>query len=286
MPAGANLQLQVMRRLLACFLATFVEAPAIDIRIYSEFQRVNHTGEVVLQDRAVAPRDVLSPGVPRNGFVSFRVVVTAAPNTFYFLAVQTNPPDLFRVRLYREIGFVSLIEERNPAFLAGVIPPANSPEAANSYLLDLWVPPNALPGPTRVEVLVKTADWKVAPMEVRILPVTIPTLPVTFAPVPIDPNAGADLQAFDALLGRPTSFPATPGIARNAAQDAAIMTTLDEHARARIREAALAAYFERRWPFFSPRGSEAYLPVRQLLYREAAIRQATHETRPRAPGSR
>src|SRR5688500_16787787 len=99
-----------MRRLLACFLAASVQAQAIDIRIYSEFQRVDYTGNVVPQDRAVAPREVLSPGVPRNGFVSFRVVVTAPPNSFYFLAVQTNPPDLFGIKLYREIGFVSLVE--------------------------------------------------------------------------------------------------------------------------------------------------------------------------------
>src|SRR5687767_4843019 len=168
-----------MRRLLACLLVTFLDAPAIDIRIYSEFQRVDYTGGVVPQDRAAATREVLSPGVARNGFVSFRVVVTAPPNTFYFLAVQTNPPNFFGIRLYREIGVVSAVEERNPAFLAGVIPKSNLPEAANSYLLDLWVPPEARPGPTRVEVLVKTADWKVAPMEVRILPITIPSRPVT-----------------------------------------------------------------------------------------------------------
>ena len=274
-----------MRRLLACLIATFLEASAIDIRIYSEFQRVDQTGAVVPQDRAVAPREVLSPGVARNGFVSFRVVVTAPPNTIYFLAVQTNPTDFFGIRLYRQIGFVSFLEERNPSFLPGVIPPATEGEAANSYLLDLWVPPDARTGPTRVEVLVKTADWKVAPMEVRILPVTVPSLPVTFGAVRVDPAPGADLRAFDTLLGDPAIVPATPGVERNAMQDAAVMSTLDVHARARVREAALSAWFERQWMLFAPRGSEAYLPVRQLLYREAAIRQATHGTPPRAPGS-
>jgi hypothetical protein len=275
-----------MRRLLACFIATFLEASAIDIRIYSEFQRVDQTGSVIPQDRAVAPREVLSPGVARNGFVSFRVVVTAAPKTIYFLAVQTNPPGFFGIRLYRQIGFVSLVEERNPSFLPGVIPSVKETEASNSYLLDLWVPPNARPGPTRVEVLVKTADWKVAPMEVRILPVTVPSLPVTFGPVRVQPEWGADLHAFDTLLLNPTVLPATPGVERNAVQDAAVIGTLDAHARARVREAALAAYLERQWMLFAPRGSEAYLPVRQLLYREAATRQATHEMPPRAPGSR
>ena len=272
-----------MRRLLACFIATFLEASAIDIRIYSEFQRVDQTGAVIPQDRAVAPREVLSPGVARNGFVSFRVVVTAPPNTIYFLAVQTNPPDFFGIRVYRQIGFVSFVEERNPSFLPGVIPPAKEAEAANSYLLDLWVPPDARPGPTRVEVLVKTADWKVAPMEVRILPVNVPSLPVSFAPVRVNHETGGDLQALDTLLREPTNVPATPGIARTATQDAAILATLDDHARARVRDAALAAWFERRWMLFAPRGSESYLPVRQLLYREAAIRPAIPETPRRAP---
>src|SRR5687767_12289962 len=275
-----------MRRLLACLLVTFLDAPAIDIRVYSEFQRVDTSGNVVPQDRAIAPREVLSPGIARNGFVSFRVVVTAPPNTFYFLAVQTNPPDLFGIKLYREIGFVSLVEERNPAFLAGVIAPVKLPEAANSYLLDLWVPPDARPGPTRVEVLVKTADWKVAPMEVRILPVTVPARTATFMPVRINTEAGADLDAFGALLSGRNDVPAAPGVARNVAQDAAVLSTLDDHARARVRNAALTAYFERRWMFFAPRGSESYLPVRQLLYREAATRQAIHGGPMRAPGSR
>jgi hypothetical protein len=254
-----------MRRLLACLLIAAFDAAAIDIRTYSEFQRVDQTGTVVPQDRAIAPREVLSPGVLRNAFATFRIVVTAPANTFYFLAVQTNPPDLFQVRLYREIGFVSLIEELRPSFLAGVIPSIRAPEAATSYLLDLWVPADARPGPTRVEVLVKTADWKVAPMEVRILAATVPPVPFTFTPVEND----SDLAAFGTLLAAPQSAPAAPSIIRNAAQDAALLRTLDPHAAARVRNAAIAAFIEHRSMFLSPRGSESYLPVRQLLYREA-----------------
>src|SRR5688500_14681849 len=103
---------------------------AIDVHIYSEFQRVDPIGSIVPQDRGVAPREILSPAVLRNAYASFHVIVTAPPNTLYFLSVQTNPADIFKIKLYRKTfartrsGFVShgLLEERNASFLAGVTP--------------------------------------------------------------------------------------------------------------------------------------------------------------------
>ena len=50
---------------------------AQDISVYSEFERFDPFGQPVAQDRDMQRRELLSPAVPRNGHVSFHVVVTA-----------------------------------------------------------------------------------------------------------------------------------------------------------------------------------------------------------------
>jgi hypothetical protein len=75
---------------------------AVQLRVYSEFQRVDPFGNILAVDRAERPRELLSPAIPRNAYTSFHVAVTGPPKTMYFLAVQTNPPDVFRWRLYEE----------------------------------------------------------------------------------------------------------------------------------------------------------------------------------------
>jgi hypothetical protein len=268
-------------------LITALHLRAIDIRIYSEFQRVDSTGAVLPQDRAASTREVLSPAVVRNGFATFRVVVTAAPNTLYFLAVQTNPPGVFRIKLHRESAR-ALIEERDPSFLAGVTPfiGRGAAETANAYLLDIWVPAGANPGVVRLEALVKTAYWKVAPMEIRVLPVVAPSLASCTSPAIVrDDGQPSDAIAFGVMLAglagdlpacvpAPATVPSV--IARNASQDSALARMLDARPRAALLTAIREALSERAWALFHPRGSESYLAVRQLLQREASAHRARH----------
>src|SRR5579859_2115772 len=65
-----------------------------DIRIYSEFQRIDPFGDVVPFDRGTPPREILSPAIARDGHLSVHVVVTAPANTNYFLYAAANPADL------------------------------------------------------------------------------------------------------------------------------------------------------------------------------------------------
>jgi hypothetical protein len=274
-----------MHRSAACLLVAALQVHAIDVRIYSEFQRFDWTGSVVQVDRAAATREVLSPAVVRNAFTSFRVVVTGRPNTLYFLSVQTNPPDVFKIKLYRETVDQALAEERNPAFLSGVTPPIrNVSETAATYLLDVWVPADMNPGVVRLEVQLKTAYWRIAPLEFRVLPIVTPSLASCTSPAAMRAdNKPADTVAFRILFAGLTGNlpPCVPPpanaaclVARNAAQDAALAQTLDSHTQATLLSAMLELFSERAWALFHPRGSESYLPLRQRIQREAL---AQHE---------
>ena len=74
---------------------------AQSLEIYSEFQRVDPFGNIVPMDRALRPREILSPAVARNAFASFHIVVSVPPKESYFLYVLPNPLNACRVALYR-----------------------------------------------------------------------------------------------------------------------------------------------------------------------------------------
>lgn len=244
-------------------------AQAIELRVYSEFQRVDPFGNILPADRAEKPREILSPAVVRNAYTSFHVALTGPPKTMYFLAVQTNPPDVFLWNLYEE-KFVkagdtwvpdALEEARKPFF--GVLPDPGgniSGQTTRVYLLDVWVPWNAPVGKVRLEVLAKTDYWRLWPMEVRVLPAIVPQTPA----LETSPNLPALTMPADSAARRALkSKPAAPSelstvrgvIWRNGAQDAALAATLDELIVPPERDA---------------RGAESYLQFRDRLYREAS----------------
>lgn len=272
----------------AIFLAAFsLRGQDADVRIYSEFQRVTPFGTIVASDRAAAPREVISPAVVRNGYASFHVAVTAPPNAIYFLAVQMYPSNILRVKLYRETftGYRgewipdALEEIRTPSNSIGVMPDpwVNVPgQTTNVYLLDVWVPPETPPGFVRLEVLAKTIDWRVAPMELRIQPARVPSLPVTLRAPPVPAlGAPADEAAWSGVLMDSPSVPPAPlnvrsVIWRNAAQDAAVWRELAPGAVQELRRGLWEALSEREsFGFLSP-GAELYLRFRNQLIRAAS----------------
>jgi len=249
------------------FLAASLSAQTL--KIHSEFQRFDPFGQVLPMDRALGPREILSPAVARNAFASFHVALTAPPRTNYFYSVQTSPPGIFRIRLYRE-RFIRygaqwipdiLEEERDPYFGFGALPDpqANIPgQTTQVYLLDIWVPPQVTPGTVRLEFLVKTAFWRVAPLEVRVLPVTMPDQNPSLIPVPLSPpEQPADANAWQALGAVPAllQLPSVRSIIwRNAQQDAAL---------------AGPALFHQIWQAAAQRsltGPESYLKLRDLAF--------------------
>jgi hypothetical protein len=279
-----------LRAAIGLLFALGLQAQDIDLRLYSEFQRVNASGEVIEPEGSAPPQEIISPAVVRNGFTTFQVVVTARPRILYWFAIQTNPSDFFRIKLYKEQALQQgstvipdgLVERTKPSYFLGVMPDVPGPRATEVYLLDIWTPADAPVGRVRFEVLVKTAYWTVSPMEVRVLPARVPNLasPVCCVPLPA-PQQPADSGVWGPLFGglHGGTLPALPlpetvrsVIRRNAIQDAALARSFDQAARSML--------FERLWPIMANRllggpvslqpGTEAYLTIRQKILKTAS----------------
>jgi hypothetical protein len=136
-----------------------------------------------------------------------------------------------------------------------------------SYLLDIYAPVDTPPRRVRVEVLLKTGIWQVAPMEIRI---TAPIVPAgtgmrrkDIAPLDASSVATAERQLARYLAGLDPEFP--PGILRarditqrNSAEDMLLARSL----RAQIPEMNLLAWTPLAFP---ETGAEWYLRIRDLL---------------------
>jgi hypothetical protein len=261
-------------------------AGAQEIRLYSEFQRFDPFGNAVAPDREAAPREILSPAVARNGHLSLHVVITGAAGTNYLLYTGSNPPDLLQVRLYREYftpcgdDFCPdwLAEQNSPTF--GVIPefrhdvarPAMDGQTTRCYLLDIYAPPTTPPRRVRVEALLKTGTWRVAPLEVRVLAARVPVgadgPAADIAPLENSSSETAQIQLLRYLAGMRIQLPSyvlrvRDVIQRNAAEDMLLARSLGNGPLP-----ALSLYSW--WPFVYPgEGAEWYLKVRDFLYRFA-----------------
>jgi hypothetical protein len=259
-------------------------APALgaqSLDIYSEFQRIDPYGEIVAVDRSPSPREILSPGVARNGWASFHVAVHAPVNTSYLFYVMTNPVNACRVAMYKE-HFVKTAAGWIPDRLTeltrlpdyGFMPdPDDGVPDQNTrvYLLDLWIPPDSGVGRFRLEMQLKTASWAIQPMEVRVLDARIPEQagsgkPAVLPPVESPADAAAAGPLADYLAGAPVRScepleSVRAVICRNAAQDMAL-------ARQVSTPAALLGWW---WNFNLPRvlGAEWWLKVRDRLYASA-----------------
>ena len=268
------------RRISSLFLAVLAAVAVVQaqqIALVSEFERFDPFGRPVAADRDLIPREILSPAVPRNGHLSVRVLVSGPPQTNYLLYFTSNPPGILDLTMYREFfepcgaslcpDWLTRVE--SPSF--GAIPEslfAMPEQNTRSYLLDIHAPIDTPPRRVRVEVLLKTGIWQVAPMEVRI---TAPVVPAEegairkdIAPLSASSAATAERQLARYLAGLDPEFP--PGILRarditqrNSAEDMLLARSL----RAQIPELNVLAWT----PVIFPEiGAEWYLRVRDLLY--------------------
>ena len=170
------------------------------LRVFSEFTRIDPFGRIVKQDRGTAaPRHILSPGVPRNGFSSLRIVVSLDKPTKYILDIGQNPENAVKATLYKE-KFEKAGEQWIPDGLESVKIPYESTfpdnavpgQTAITFWLDMWVAKDAKVDRIKVEpqLWVGTADdWFTYPMEVRVLETVIP-------------NAGDSAAALPAITDR------------------------------------------------------------------------------------
>lgn len=173
----------MIRFVLAVFLlAQLVSAQ--DILAYTEFQQLDPEGNPANRPAGTEPREVLSPGVARNGYASYRLVVyPPAASTAYRLEVGLNPDDAVRVTLYREI-----LEQKDGKWTTTKLEPiphpydfkpaADATSKVHHYWLDIFVPANAPVDRIKVQPEIMVDDkWYEYPMEVRILEARYPALP-------------------------------------------------------------------------------------------------------------
>jgi len=270
-------------------------AQPIQLKIYSEFQRVDPFGEIVAVDRAEKPREILSPAVARNAYASFHIVVKTPPGTPFILYLGQNPEDTFKLTLYRE-WFTQAGGMWIPDRLERVLEPYDSrlqPRAEDiagrsvtAFWLDVWVPAEARVRRVRLEAQLNVSDrWVIAPMEVRIRPARVPDFATSSGPLP-----PVEAPADQAALGPLRSFlcgaeePVATGpvcvrrfIRRNAQQDMALARELERRlGRAAVLEGILQAVGASeleawcRQPSGRPGlGAEWYLRVRDYLLRTA-----------------
>lgn len=278
--------------MLWCFLLAG-PAHAQSLRVLSEFQRVDPFGEVVLVDKTPRPREILSPAVARNAFASFNIAATVPELEPFFIFVQTNPPDVFRISLYKELyvktdaGWIpdALEPVKLPAFDTLPYPPLPIPgQNTVCYWMDLWVPAETEVQRVRLEVLMKIGrGWVMYPIEVRVIPAVAPAVKernVELPPV----TARADAAVYGPFRnylckehepGRKERLSVRQLIRRNAAQDLALARALEGRAgdlRAELLGRA-GALEKRQWcqspEGAKPPGAEWFLPVRDAIYRKA-----------------
>jgi hypothetical protein len=204
-------------------------AGAQEMRVLSEFRRVDAAGEIVGEDRGGRVREILSPAVPRNAFASYRIQITLPPGSDVWLEVGQNPEHTVKVTLYEE--------DRGPdGRLREVIQPYKTRLApgvsVTTLWMDLWVPPNAVVDRIKVEPqLYFDGRWYTYPMELRIAEARVPEVKTTPAPLPPDASpADASVRALlverfcgakpgGAGSGQPSTWQFSR---RNAAQDLAL----------------------------------------------------------------
>ncbi len=289
--------------LMACLASG---AAAQELRVYSEFQRIDPFGNVVAADRAESPREILSPALARNAWATFQIVVEPAGGGPYSLFLAQNPEQVVEPKLYRPV-FVKRGEEWIPERLervdiaangeaAGIVPQVPGQKVL-VYWMDLWVPPDAPVRRTRFEIQLNRNDrWAIYPMEVRIQAArpmrqaagAAPAVPA-MAAAGGGPSSNPALSVLRSYVCAVGASPREPGmetvegiIRRNALQDQALARALENSAgRAALVSGMLASFGATdveawcRDPKSPPEtGAEWYLRVRDYLYksaREAAV---------------
>ncbi|HYI97206.1 MAG TPA: hypothetical protein VEX68_26945 [Bryobacteraceae bacterium] len=167
-----------------------------NLKVYSEFTRIDPFGQIVAQDKGPGePRHILSPGAPRNAFSSLRIVVTMDKPGKYILDIGQNPENAVKATLYKERfekhGNQWIPDGLEPVKIPyeGVFPESETipGQTAVTFWLDMWVARNAEVDRIKVEPQVWIGyadDWFTYPMEVRILDAVLPDVSPKSAALP------------------------------------------------------------------------------------------------------
>ena len=198
-----------MKVVIGCLLIFALQCTAQRLTVYSPLTRFDPFGEIVPADRGTRqPRDILSPGVPRNASTGVRLVAELAQPEAYEIEVGLNPDDVVGLTLYREL-FTKVGDSWYPDELVRVPLPYRGTAAdfaipgqtAVSFWLDMKVPRDAPVDRIKVQPQLWSASidtWVLYPMEVRIQEPVATRQDIAFAELP-SVDARADLFARGAL---------------------------------------------------------------------------------------
>ena len=249
---------------------------AQEIKVYSEFTRIDPYGEVVRADRGAPPREILSPAIPRNAYTGYHVVVLGPPGASYTLHLGQNPENAVRATVYKEtyvqrngqwipdgLQLVSLPYE------GALTTPGIAGQKAQAFWLDAWVRGDAPVQRIKIEPQMYMAmRWIRYPMEGRVIDFTAPATagggPVSPASIDLASDAGVRQALCASSRAAENPLSVRTMIVRNAQQDRRMAgTRLWELIAAPDRAQWCAAYKPH------PAGPEWYLRVRDRIFRSS-----------------
>lgn len=283
-------------RLSLLWLVVLASGLAQEVRVYSEFQRIDPFGAIFSADRAERPREILSPALVRNAYASFQVALSVPAGQQYTLFIGQNPENAVEVTLYKMTyarrGDAWVPDALQPLKLSDSglvpdVPPQVPGQTTTALWMDVWVRPDAPVRRIRLEVQLNVGDrWIVYPMELRLMTQVIP------APEgPLEPLAPVEAPASESAAAPLRAYACAPApgaeegpltirrlIRRNARQDLALARTLEARSGktglvAGLLDAAglgdLKKWCEAAAQPPRESGAEWYLKVRGFLYRTA-----------------
>ena len=254
------------------------------VSVWSEFQRLRPDGEVVAADRVAARREILSPALVRNGWVSLLFSVEAPAAENYTVYIAQNPDTTAKAAIY-QLEYSEHGGEWVPDGLKAVAQPVQAAlsegQKTQLYLLDLFLPADTPVERFRLEIQLHAAGrWTIYPMEMRPVETVAPAaapLRGVLAPVAARADETLRLALRDALCGagagpvqRLDSLRAVT--LRNALQDLAIAAGGGgEVSGSLLERLPRAGGWKSKEEFCAserpaPRGAEWWLRVRDHLY--------------------
>ena len=188
-------------KLFYCILiATTIYAQPL--RIVSEFRRVGANNQIIAQDSIGDAREIISPAVLRGMHVSYRIVVATPPGMHYWMYVGANPEELIDYAIYREhstAGIPNTLEKMATPVGGTIL----APQVADTYWLDLYIPPTTPARRIRFEAQLNFDNrWVIYPLEMRVMEGTIAEAEPDDATLTAPSNATNTASAARAALER------------------------------------------------------------------------------------
>lgn len=219
--------------------------------VYSDLARLDDKAQPV---SPASPREILSPGIVRNGFTSLQIAVDVPEGKAWEMDVAQNPDNAVEVTLYRVAG--ERLDKVSQAVVSGTGPAV--------FWLDMWAKKGAPVARIKVEPQLHIDDdWVIYPMEGRVTDATIPDAPATGWPAGSASPAEV-LRAFACGTPAPQSAPTKElSLAslryRNAQQDLALAAKNGSKVDVEMKLGACSAPLATDNP-------ERYLRVRDFLF--------------------